>query len=115
MAFRLRFTEGFSKCCRLRSSVRIPDFSTLRLKRRRAFSKLSSSRTCTTGIQLTSFLLGNARPRRGEPRANILRDPGRGVKAGSVGGVCRPRRRSLRRTLRVAELSALDPALYLQL
>ena len=44
-SFRLRFTDGFSKCCRLRSSVSRPDFSTFRLKRRRAFSKLSSSRT----------------------------------------------------------------------
>src|SRR3954447_22443973 len=57
-ALRLRFTEGFSKCCRFRSSVKIPDFSTFRLKRRRAFSKLSSSRTCTTGIHLTSLLFG---------------------------------------------------------
>src|SRR5262249_21775230 len=51
MALRLRLTEGFSKCWRFLSSVRIPDFSTFRLKRRRAFSKLSSSRTCTNGIQ----------------------------------------------------------------
>src|ERR1700712_5949649 len=55
MALRLRFTEGFSKCCRFRSSVKIPDFSTLRLKRRKAFSKLSSSRTCTTGIDTHLF------------------------------------------------------------
>src|SRR5262245_47736529 len=54
-ALRLRFTEGFSKCWRLRSSVRIPDFSTLRLKRRNAFSKLSSSRTWTTGIRSHLF------------------------------------------------------------
>ena len=58
MALRLRFTEGFSKCWRFLSSVSTPAFSHLRLKRRSAFSKLSSSRTWTIGtVGITSLRL----------------------------------------------------------
>ena len=51
MTLRFRLTDGFSKCWRFLSSVRMPSFSHFRLKRRSAFSKLSSSRTCTTGMK----------------------------------------------------------------
>src|SRR6185295_1355744 len=76
MVLRLRLTEGFSKCCRLRSSVRMPDFSIFRLKRRSAFSKLSSSRTCTTGIRNhLSSVRDRGRPSRKNPREKPQREP----------------------------------------
>src|SRR3954451_10539975 len=90
MALRLRFTEGFSKCCRFRSSVKIPDFSTLRLKRRKAFSKLSSSRTCTTGIDTHLFSLARIEAPpvlRGARRANFAQ----------IGGKVKPLQAALRR------------------
>src|SRR6202034_1789348 len=56
--FRLRSCVGFSENSRRRSSVRTPAFSQARLKRRRAASKYSFSRTRTLGIQTSNVWRG---------------------------------------------------------